>query len=335
MLHFSRILGCFAAVSVASLVACAAPQDEAVSNTAAITGDSNEAACDVQRIWGLLGDGSAAAVSKDNFVAFTHVTPDPAATQFFAFGLGDGKGSVWIQTVGATSTFYKRTDATAPAALLMTASAAANGTAAYTDPSGQPIVCAANSNDDAATASCLNKDPIDATQYPYTKTHPAMPGSCTADDLATFSQYYRDHASDNDLVTGWKNSVPATCSSCIFSNDTNAAWAPMISGTANNGSASFSVNSGGCIEEVSNNEACGRAYNQFQQCTLEACLKDCQTQTEFTKCRQDATVLTTSCKDAYASLQNSCGAGLNTYQSKCKGTSYTFEGPIKVLCIGN
>lgn len=336
MLNFSKVLGCFAALGAASLVACSAPQDDAITNAAAITGDSNEAACDAQRLWGLLGDGSAAAVSKDNFVAFTNVTPDPAA-QLFAFGLGDGKGSIWIETVGSTSKFFKRDAAGTTSLLMQSVATAVGGAPSYTDPSGQPIVCALNddsndSNDSSAT--CLNKDPIDATQYPYTKTHPATPGACTTADLAAFSQYYKDHAADEDVLTGWKNSVPAACSACIFSNDSNAAWGPMIAETTANGLPAFSVNQGGCIEEVSNSEACGRAYNQFQQCTLEACLKDCQTQSEFTKCRQDQSVLTTSCKDAYAALQNSCGSSLGSYQSKCRGTSYTFEGPIKVLCIG-
>ena len=100
------------------------------------------------------------------------------------------------------------------------------------------------------------------------------------------------------------------------------------------GNESFNVNRGGCIELASGNEACGRAYQQFQDCTIDACLKDCQTQAEFTKCRQDATVLTTSCKSAFDSLKSTCGeSNIGAYEQKCKGTTYTFEGPIKRACL--
>jgi hypothetical protein len=188
-----------------------------------------------------------------------------------------------------------------------------------------------NNNNTAAT--CLSKDPIDATQYEYVKANTAQ-RACTARELADFSAYYRAHATDNDLTTGWAASVSPGCAACIFTDVTNGpatTWGPVL---IKDGQLQ-DVNRGGCIEIVSGSEACGRAYQQFQDCSVDACLKNCTTQAEFTKCRQDATVLTTSCKNALDSVKTACDESkIGQYETACKGTTYTFEGPIKRACVG-
>lgn len=48
----------------------------------------------------------------------------------------------------------------------------------------------------------------------------------------------------------------------------------------------------------------------------------------------DAQVLTTSCKDAFAAVRSACGAdNLGAFENKCKSTTYSFEGPIRIGCV--
>ena len=197
---------------------------------------------------------------------------------------------------------------------------------------------AGDDDDTTTTPTCLNKDPIDATKYPYTHVAKGQKAACTTKELSDFSAYYKAHATEDDVLDTWPTAVSAKCSACIFTDDTGqtpaTAWGPLIIGLDDQGAKTFDVNRGGCIEAVSGKEACGRSYQQFQNCTLEACLKDCKSQSDFTKCRQDATVLTTACKDAFAAVKTDCGEKtIGQYETACKGTTYTFEGPIKVLCI--
>lgn len=190
-------------------------------------------------------------------------------------------------------------------------------------------------DDTTAEPTCLNKDPIDATKYPYVHVAPGQKAACDQAQLTAISTYYKDNASALDLE-GWKASVTEKCAACVFTETSEeepaAAWGPMVFTKSDDG-ISFDVNTGGCIEAVSGKEACGRAFQQYQQCTLDACLKDCKDSAGFQKCRQDPAVQTTSCKDAVEAVKTECGDKINKYQTSCKGTSYTFEGPIKVLCI--
>jgi hypothetical protein len=186
----------------------------------------------------------------------------------------------------------------------------------------------------ATPASCLSLTPIDATAFPYKKANAKVPGACTAQDVSNLSAYYRAHAGDADFTTAtWASSVSPACAQCVFTADETAApattWGPIITADQQ----LQSVNRGGCIEIVSGSEACGRSYQQFQDCTVQACLVDCTTQSDFTACRQDARVLDTSCKNAFEAVKHDCDeTKIGQYETACKGTTFTFEGPIKVAC---
>lgn len=183
----------------------------------------------------------------------------------------------------------------------------------------------------AAAATCLSTTPIDATQYEYRSPGAVTAGRCTSAEAAAISTYYKQHSTDADFsIASWKASTSAACGACAFGAAANPTWAPIMEGV----DGELQVNRGGCIEQVSQSAACGRAYQQFQDCTLDACLTACTTQEEFTRCRADTTVLATSCKGAYDQLLSVCGStNIGTYETKCKGTTYTFEGPIKVACV--
>jgi hypothetical protein len=193
----------------------------------------------------------------------------------------------------------------------------------------------------ATTKSCLSTDPIDQTKYEYIPAITPVKGACTDTDTAAFSAFYKAHGADASFkVTDWMATVSQGCSSCIFTTepgDGGAApeWGPIVVKPNAQGVLSIdTVNRGGCIEVVSGSASCGRAYQQYQDCTLDACLKNCKSQADFNACRQDANVLTTSCKDAFTAVKTVCGSQtvIQGYEAQCKGPTYTFEGPIKIMC---
>jgi hypothetical protein len=179
--------------------------------------------------------------------------------------------------------------------------------------------------------SCLSKDPIDATKFAYTKAR-RSPGACTTKEQADLSAFFKE-TSDADkevLISEWSKVVSDKCAKCVFSDGTGTEWTPIISSDDKLGN----VNRGGCIEVLSGKETCGRAYQQVTECRLEACLKKCKTQDEFTACLGEATeIFTGPCKTSFDALQKECGSSLGTYENGCQGTAWTFEGPIKVQCV--
>lgn len=187
--------------------------------------------------------------------------------------------------------------------------------------------------DDDDPATCLSTTPIDATKYAYKSPAPAAAGRCTTTELLAIEDYLRAHSQDPDFsMAGWKAVVSTTCSSCAFASASDPTWAPIVE--VAEADWMFEVLRGGCIEQVSHDPACGRAYHQLEKCTLDACLAKCKTQDEFARCRQDVTVLTTSCRAASEQARALCGKyEIGDYEKKCKGTTYTFDGPIKIACV--
>ena len=179
--------------------------------------------------------------------------------------------------------------------------------------------------------SCLSTDPIDATRFPYAKARESA-GACTDDELASISAFFKEKTGANQdvVVSEWSKEVGEKCAKCAFSMSDAAEWGPIIV----KDDRLENVNRGGCIEVLSGNEACGRAYQQVTECRLEACLAKCKTQDEFTACLQDAQgIFTGPCKEAYDLMDKECGNNLGTYEKACRGTEWTFEGPIKIQCI--
>lgn len=186
-------------------------------------------------------------------------------------------------------------------------------------------------------ASCLNTNPIDQTQIPYVKAAPRQPGACTAQDVTTIGTYYKTNGpTPTFTTTAWASSVSAACSACVFTpNETAApaqAWGPIVT----KGDKIDAINRGGCIELVSGSEACGRAYQQFQGCLVQACRNaECSDAQKVAACRQDQRVYSTSCKGAVEALIGACGSveALQAHEQACKNTQYTWDGPIKQACI--
>jgi hypothetical protein len=181
-----------------------------------------------------------------------------------------------------------------------------------------------------AGGGCMEKNAIDATQFPYTTAEKA-PGSCSQADLDALSKFFADNAGVGDIkISDWEAKVTPGCATCVFSDGTGTTWTPILT----SGDTLKDVNRGGCIEIVSGKKACGQAYQQATECRMSACLTTCTTQDDFNTCLSDsASIFTGPCKDAYAAITTQCGNDLDAYENACKGTTWTFEGPVRVQCI--
>lgn len=174
-------------------------------------------------------------------------------------------------------------------------------------------------------------EPIDATKFPYTKALKAA-GACTDDERKAIGAYFKAKTDANEEVSvaAWSKEVSATCAACAFGAEDAGAWSPILV----KADQLENVNRGGCIEIVSGSEDCGRAYQQAVECRIEACRKCPKTQDEFAECVGDeASYSGVACKDAFDGMRTACGDGLAAYRDACKGTAWTFDGPIRVQCI--
>jgi hypothetical protein len=323
LLLLSAAIASFAIACSTSASEDAASSDDALSGSLA-----GAKACAVRDAY------AAAELSAFKSAAKTELpgVQQSASSSLSKFDVKD-VGSVFVVEDGPTMSFYD-----ANGTLLAKASTA-SADLSWSQPNNAPLSCAAPSTPgvDAsappppAPTSCLATDPIDATQFTYNPPIPAAAGKCTAQELSTISSYYTQHAAEQPFdLNGWKGSVSAGCSSCAFGDVNAATWAPILASS----DGQIDVISGGCIGTVSHNADCGRAYQQYQDCTLTACLAKCTTQEDFAACRADQTVLTTACQKAVTDLINVCGQDkISQYETACQGTTYTFEGPIKVMCV--
>jgi hypothetical protein len=179
--------------------------------------------------------------------------------------------------------------------------------------------------------SCMEKKAIDATKFPYAKAK-KLANACTTKELDDLSGYFTDRARQQQdvTITEWAKTVSDGCAKCVFSESTGTEWSPIIT----KGDKLDNVNRGGCIEIASGKEACGSAYQRVAECRLAACSETCDTPDGFTECLANVEkIFTGPCKGAYTTLEKECGDDLSKYEAQCKGTAYTFEGPVKVQCI--
>ncbi|HVH46072.1 MAG TPA: hypothetical protein VM925_27170 [Labilithrix sp.] len=185
-------------------------------------------------------------------------------------------------------------------------------------------------DDTSETGPCLVQNAIDATKFPYTKAVKS-PGACTTKELDELAKFFKAKAGAEDIkMSDWAAVVGPSCAKCVFSDGTGTEWTPIL--TKND--KLDNVNRGGCIEIVSGKQACGEAYQQATECRMTACVTDCKTQDEFMDCLADsAAIFSGPCKGAYEAIDKECGKDLDAYEQACKGTTWTFEGPVTVQCI--
>lgn len=188
------------------------------------------------------------------------------------------------------------------------------------------VVREAAPEEEAGPPKCPTTAPIDATSSPW-KPPGVIPGSCTEDEIKALVKA----VDDNNQITypALKAIITnAACKSCLFAPD-GAKWAPFIE----NAKGEFDrQNFGGCIAAVTGNEACGKAYSQYDDCVSTAC-GDCADQASFDKCASPAAK--GACKVATANVNTVCGAAISGI-STCQNLSdkYLFESAARALCVG-
>jgi len=203
------------------------------------------------------------------------------------------------------------------------------------------VVDPGDDDDDDEIPSCAAKEPVTLTKIPYT-TALQVPGACTTADLAKLVAYFDANREAKDFtVAKWAAEVSETCSQCVFTDEAAEKWGPLLV----KDDELNSLNYGGCIEIQSDNEACGRAYQQFRQCPFQACVptqqggeSTCKTQDEFDACMDDLQGLYNGgpCEASLVAAQKECGANVGAYEEACKpptGAKYIFEPWITAHCI--
>lgn len=183
--------------------------------------------------------------------------------------------------------------------------------------------------EDSGPGTCPTTDVIDATTFPW-KPPTLAPGSCTEGELAAFVAFVEK----TDDPQKWKDGTWTTndaCRNCVFAKE-GATWAPLI---LNASGQLAELNVGGCIAIASGKEACGKAYQQWRACYLEACT-DCPDgdSNAFSKCVTAANKK--ACKKAFDDVVPSCGdvdTAANA-ETACDGEKYVFEGGFRAQCIG-
>lgn len=172
---------------------------------------------------------------------------------------------------------------------------------------------------------CPTTNPIDFTSLPYFPPT-VSPGACTMADVDALIAAVDKNGDPRD----WKNvlSTPA-CRSCVFGQYSAPTWAPILEDGSGN---PIALNVGGCMEIQTGLSACGRAYQQWYDCRLEACI-DCFDDRDYARCISSADK--GACAKAYNNVIPSCGGQgtLTKAESTCYG-DHVLYGPVVAHCVG-
>jgi hypothetical protein len=173
---------------------------------------------------------------------------------------------------------------------------------------------------------CPVGEAVDLNQFPF-KGPRVIPGACTGEDITALVKEYEDKPT-GDLASrkAFMDARSEECTACIWAADGDE-WAPMVTSATR----VDWLNVGGCVAIVSEDEACGKAYQQYFYCTIAACL-DCE-DGEFQECR-GAAAQGEACDPARQALISACGQSIGDYLNACQGDKYVFEESIRKQCVG-
>ncbi len=172
---------------------------------------------------------------------------------------------------------------------------------------------------------CPVRDPIDATSLPWSPPT-VKPGACTDAEVNAFMTAI-EHEDD---PRKWKALLSSTtCKTCVFGDFSTTTWSPILEDGAG---TPVQLNVGGCMAVVTGLPSCGRTYEQWYDCRLEACA-DCNDDREYARCVSAADK--GACKKAFDAVAPACGgqAVLTKADSACFGDSILY-GPIYYQCVG-
>lgn len=172
---------------------------------------------------------------------------------------------------------------------------------------------------------CPSTTPIDASNLPYFPPVQS-PGACTMADVDALIAFIDK---DGD-PRNWKSSLStAACKSCVFGLYSASTWAPILEDGSGNPVA---LNVGGCMAITTGLAQCGKAYQQWYDCRLEACI-DCSDDRDYARCISSADK--GACAKAYGNVTPSCGGQgpLTKAESFCYG-DHILYGPVVAQCVG-
>ena len=166
------------------------------------------------------------------------------------------------------------------------------------------------------------------SQFAYT-TALVKPGACTQKDIDAMAAYVKGLPDGKPDMTAWMATVSATCAACAFTDNAGAAWGPVLTKSG----AFAGQNYGGCVEVASNNAACGKAWQQLNECILSVC-HTCP-QTDVDACETAAAAKGGPCDAEGTALATGCGSNGQAYITACDpGTGhYPFESGVKMQCV--
>jgi hypothetical protein len=183
-------------------------------------------------------------------------------------------------------------------------------------------------NEEPPVLTCMVAGKLDATTVDY-KPARVIPGACTEASIKTIEDLVAskpDGVPFSDVKTALQQQS-ATCAACVFAEETDH-WAPVVEK-----SGKVFMNLGGCIEIVSGNVNCGKAWHQFDTCTNFGC-QDCTSDSDLNQCYSDIIAAGAPCADAADNLRTVCGSGLRDYLNACyPDNQLTIVGPIRYQCI--
>lgn len=111
---------------------------------------------------------------------------------------------------------------------------------------------------------CPAAQPIqDTFDWAPTRWHP---GACTDDEVETVQGLI---ATDTITEAELRRALSAECFACAYSPRDDATWGALRQ--SGEFVARWRVNEGGCLVAAGAPEACGHAYNNYQQCARAAC----------------------------------------------------------------
>jgi len=176
----------------------------------------------------------------------------------------------------------------------------------------------------AARAACPEPDP---GQLPYKNAKSGT--ACTQADIDFFkTEANKADATFVSLETALK-AQNAACASCVFTQETDAQWGPIVFFDQGDGAAF--VNWGSCFEKApGGNAACGQSIQKFELCATFRCPEAdgyCEDETAVNACVQTVSGDAASC--GQYNFEADC-PNLAQNEQSCKDI---FEA-IKVVCGG-
>jgi hypothetical protein len=210
--------------------------------------------------------------------------------------------------------------------------------------SGQAEVRSPTLNPDASESqipTCELPVPSNLDSIPYEPPTIAA-GACSQADITSVESLISSNPSATfaDILKTLQASANKGCAACVFGPDTDAGpapttWPAIVLLTTNDANqTAVPVTGGGCMQIISGNQNCGKAFDEYYFCLNYVC-SACSSQTEFDTCGNDATTPTGACAPAIQSMQQACGTNFSTYLDTCfpQADPADFIGSMRAQCV--